>query len=443
VISEGRNNENVASSTSLIQLQQASTLSCNEGASKGNVKGTTTFTTKSLTTPLISIVKEEDCAEEKPSSVFVKEDSTTRNRSYGSSERADHLGSRDEQVSNHPNNRTCLSIENFEEESTYQKLDPSNKEDIKKEDSVNCGNDINILRLQQELERLFSRSQKLAKNSESGDNDDLQTLFMRFRTLEQRRYAWIYLLQQRQQEQLRQKHRLKDGREKKQWDDQIRELFDAEYFHRFQQQHETIIHPNKCDDVDIESPFESILRCVETEEDRGIVLQIVIIIKDFTIRYKVKGLCQHGQPIPPSSRKDTEARAQAETPRRLMLLFARLTQLSTSGSRRTKLVQSAWDAAILLFSFCIRESSRMPSLSSLLPSLLETSGEQVHSLLRQQLIWQQSKATPNAVRINQLQEMRTKSRCVLRDWKLQQEGSKTSLTALQKLMLDLEDLVKS
>jgi len=447
VISEGRDIENVASSTSLVQLQQASTLSCNEGASKGNVKGSTTLTTKSLITPLISIVKEQDCAEEKPSTVFIKEDSTTRNRSY-ESERADRLGSRDEQLSSHPDNRTCLSTENFEDESTYQKsrmvvssvvaTDPSNKKDIKREDSdittKMCGNDNNILRLQQELERFFT------KNSESGDNDDLQTLFMRFRTLEQRRYAWIYLLQQ---EQLRHKHRIKGGREKNHWDDRIRQLFDTEYFYRFQQQHETIVHPNKCDDVDIESPFESILRCVETENDRGIVFQIVVIIKDFTIRYREKGLCQHRKPILLSSRKDTEARSQAETIRRLMLLFARLTQLSTSGVRRTKLVQSAWEAAVLLFSFCIRESSRMPSLSSLLPSLLESSGEQVDSLLGQQLIWQQSKATPNAVRINQLQETRTQARSVLREWKLQQEGSIRSLTVLQKLMLDLENLVKS
>jgi hypothetical protein len=62
--------------------------------------------------------------------------------------------------------------------------------------------------------------------------------------------------------------------------------------------------------------------------------------------------------------------------------------------------------------------------------------------LHHQLIWQQSKTTPNAVKINQLQEVRAKSKNILKYRNPQQERLNASLESLLALAIDLEKLIK-
>jgi hypothetical protein len=453
VVFEESANETVKSQDPLQQPHQKSTVDCNERGSNGNVEGAMTMlTTKSLITPLISIVgEEEEDGEEKSSSIFIKEVSTTRKSNHGRSEQAELLGVSEEERCYSPYKGNSMSTENMKDEISYHKrisptvsTNPSNKENKEEEHSGSTfrnddGDNSNILKFQQELERLFSRPPK--ECGDRHDNDDLQTILMQFRTPEYRRYAWTYLLQQRQQQQLWQKRRIKNVREKNECDGRIRELFDAEYFQHRQQQHEISID-NYDNNDDVESSLESILRCVETEEDRRMSLQAVLIIQEyFSFRYIEQE--RHPQhTIPGSSRNSTVANAQAERIRRLMPLFFQLARLSTSN-RRTRLVQTAWDTAILLFSFCIREFLRVPPSSSLLYTTLSVAfWEQLDLLLHHQLIWQQSKTTPNAVKINQLQEVRAKSKNILKYRNPQQERLNASLESLLALAIDLEKLIK-
>lgn len=432
VVFEESANETVKSQDPLQQLDQDSGVDRNERGSTGNVEGATTiFATKSLITPLISIVgeeEEEEDGEEKSSSIFFKEVSTTRKSNHKRSEKAELLGVPEEELSYYPDKGNSLSTENMKDEKKEELSNLTFRNDD--------GDNSNILKFQQELEHLFSRPLK-----ECDDNDELRTIRMRFRTPEHRRYAWTYILQQRQ------KHKRKSVRETHECDGMIRELFDAEYFHHRQQQHEIIIDDYGNND-DVESPLESILRCMETEEDRRMTLQAVLLIQEyFSFRYKEQE--RHPQhKIPPrSSRNGTVANVQAERIRQLMPLVVQLTRLSSSD-RRTRLVQTVWETAILLVSFCIREFLRVVPISSSLfdnisTTLSVTFWEQLDLLLHHQLIWQQSKTKSNAVKITQLQEVRTKSKNILKYRNTRQEERLgASLESLLELVIDLEKLIK-
>jgi hypothetical protein len=434
VVFEESSNDTTKSPDSPQQLDQDSTVEINKRRRNSNVEGATTmFATKSLITPLISIVGEKEDGEEKSSSIFFKEVSTTRKSNHGRSEIAELMGVPEEERCYSPDEGHSVSMENMKDEK---------KEELSGA-TFNNDNDSNsnILKFQQELERLFSRPLK-----GSDDKDELQTIRMRFKTPEHRRYAWTYVLQQRQQQQVRQKRRIENVRETNECDGRIRELFDAEYFHHRQQQHEITINDYGNND-EAESPLESILRCVETDEERRMSLQAVLLILEyFSFRYKEQE--QHPKHKIPlrSSKNSILANVQAERIRRLMPLVVQLTRLSSSD-RRTRLVQISWETAILLVSFCIREFLRVvPPSSSLFDNssstLSVTFWDQLDLLLHHQLIWQQSKTKSNAVKINHLKEVRTKSIFFLKDRNPQQkERLGVSMESLLELVIDLEKLM--
>lgn len=460
IVFEENAKENVSNSDPLKHFQEESTEDTNERESKGDLEGKATkLTMESLMNPLKSIAGEDEYGEEKSSSIFMKEVTTRRKSNFERSELAGLPGVKQDEGCCQSRKGSSFCTENMKDESSYNNCtlsstvcstNPSNK----KSEEENSGsaftndNDDNgsILRFQQELERLFSRPPKSQYHKECDDcqdDYDLQNILVRFTKPDHRRYAWIYLLQQKQQQD-QQKARMQNGREGNECDSRIREWFfqlvDAQYFH--QQHHNTIIHYYN---YDIESPLESILRCVETEVERRITFEAVLMIQEyFIVRYKKQEQILHHKEIPLSSKGNRVADLQVATIQRLVPLSAQLALLSTCN-RRTMLAQTAWETAILLFSFCIRVSSRMSPFPSSLSSIynsLEIFRKLLYSLLNQQLMWQQAKKKSNGLKINQLQEVKAKLKNMIEVMNAQQESSNSLLKLHLELVPDLEKLIK-
>ena len=457
-------NANECLSSSHILQQEESAIVCSKGGIDCNVEGTTTtkLSSKSLITPLMYMREDNDCVEGNPTSVLIKEVSTTRKLNHEGADRAELLDYREEEHCYYlrASNGSTTATDVMKHESSHHKstfvstigsTDISSKTDEKEHDVVssrrNDGDDNNykhnILGFQQKLERLFSRPMNLSQPKECKGqydyNDDSQAAtLMQFRTLEHRRCCWTYVLQRRQQQPHRHKHGLKRSREKNECDYRIRALFDAEFFFHRQQRNEKINYD--CDDSsDIENPLISILRCLETASDRKMALEAVLIIQEyFVFRYKEQEQCKQHQ-TPQSSGNGIVVNIQAENVQRLIPLFIQLTHLSLDN-RRTLFVHTAWETAILLFCFCIRESSGMQRPSFL--DLPVTFWENFDVLLHQQLIWQKFKTKPNAEKMVRLKEIRIKSKNVLKDRKnTPQETLNSSLLLLDELAINLVKLI--
>mmetsp|Transcript_6077 Transcript_6077/g.14717 ORF Transcript_6077/g.14717 Transcript_6077/m.14717 type:complete len:709 (-) Transcript_6077:78-2204(-) len=419
---------------------------------EGNTESSTTnFVTKSLITPLISIMKEDkDCEEEEASSIFVKEVSTTRKLDHRRGDLDKSQGVTEEEHSFSPLTIYALKTENVISESFHSNSTigstsgstdaspPNYEEENGTASSLGNGDksndNENILGLQQELEHLFLRAPKVPQWKEHSDQheyDYSQALIAQLKTPEHRRYAWMYLLQQRQQEQYRQKYRIQSRSERNDCDLRIRALFNVQFFYHRQKCNEAITN------IDSESPLESILRCVDTELDRSMALQSVLVIQEYFV-FLYKEHDRHQQHDTP---KRVVFNAKEECIQRIEPLFVCLTRLS-SEKRRTWLVQTAWETAILLFCFCIREcwGLRPPSLSPSCASLA-IFGEKLDTLLHQQLIWQESKTKLNAAKIFQLKKIRTKSKNIFEDRKSQQDGLNSSSALLREFVLDLGTLI--
>lgn len=260
---------------------------------------------------------------------------------------------------------------------------------------------------QQEWECLFSNSsskQRLSPKHEgdidtdrdvrdnNADDHCLQTIGMRSWTLERRRCAWIYLLQRRQHQssqQQQQENKKTSSRENKGFVDRLQhwisELLDTEYCNNhLQQQHDD--NTKKYD----KTPLESILQRFETEEERRMTFQAVLVVKEY--------FSQLYQCLEKDDQSSATTQVEMQKSQGIPRLLPLLVQLVRSaGNRRTRLAQTAWTTAILLVALRIRRYSSfvttMSSSSSLSRDLSANccSLEQLQLLLQQQLIWQQSK----------------------------------------------------
>jgi len=301
------------------------------------------------------------------------------------------------------------------------------------------------------MERLFSRHSKLGKHNECpnlqnkterSDRHDTVDL-LQSGTVEYRLCAWQYLLQQRQRRQQQQKHRIKNCSENNDLDAKIQELFsklfDAEYCHCEWQQHATTIpYCDEIDNADSSYPLESILERVNTDQDRKIAFQAVLLIQDyFTLRYQ-------GTKREHNSMNNATNQAKMKICRRLIPLFVRLAV--ASSNRRTLLAQTAWETAILLLAFCIRSTFSASSSSSTSQPFFNLPPNfwgQLDLLLQQQLTWQQSKKKLNAAKINQLQEAKTKVETIVDNDDNHQESFNQPRDLFLECCSDLEKLLQS
>ncbi len=358
-------------------------LDCNENENEGNRKGTSTnFSTKSFISPLISITKKDGYGEEEnSSSILIKEVSTTRIHNQ-KSRKNDKLRDGTEEKSNSPQKHHSVSTI-----SSANMPIKSDKQGVSSLKGDSGGNYKGILEIQLESERLFSGSTK-----GSQVNDSEATIHTQLRTLEHRRYAWIYVLQQRQQQHANRKNcRLKKSMEENVCDYQLQALFDIEFF------------SDNDINADGEISLEPVLLRLETESERRRALEAVLMIQEyFVFRHKEQERDRQHD-VERSSRKTTGANLQAKGVKRVIRLFVRLTDMSLEN-RRTILAQTAWETSILLLCFCIRrESSKKQQLTvGVAPTIL---WENLDSLLQQQLKWQKSKTKQNDGKIVQLQEI--------------------------------------
>ncbi len=446
VISEDGANEAVARPT--IPHPLGRNASTDESGVGFNVTTTTNFETKSLMAPLISIMKEDqDGGDGKASSILVHEVSTTRRLDHRRGDRGTSLNIREKEEHSHsPSTASGASNTNDVKgkihyhktliSSSIESTDLLHKNNNEKQGTISnpkngeYGNDdINILGLQQDLERLFSRASKDPQRNNLHEHDYLQTVATKLKSPELRRYAWTYLLQQKQQEQFREKSRRKNMEEGNGCDFRIQALFDAEFSSQLRISNESITS------IDVEGPLESILKCVETDVDRRMALQAVLIIQEyFLFRYQEQQ--QHKQDATP---KGPEFNVCIESLQQVLPLFVCLAGMSKEV-RRTRLVQTAWETAILLCCFCIRRSLGLqPSSSWTLPRKL---WKELDSLLHQQVTWQESKTKVNAAKVAQLNNVRMKFNNVLEESTAQQVELNSSLGKCQEIVVDLEQLIE-
>jgi hypothetical protein len=233
------------------------------------------------------------------------------------------------------------------------------------------------------------------------------------------------------------------------------ELFDAEYYHH-RRRLKTITNDDD-EDTNINNnnnPLESILRSVETEEDRRLAYQAVLVIQEhYTYRRRYLVSLQNNNRNNDALKKKNNSnnieiinkellfseegsKQQQGMTQQLIPLIIDLV-MNTSDGRRTRMAQIAWETAILLMTFRIRhyccnnpiEENNSGSLSSssssqnnaapsllLLESLLPMSfWEQMQSLIQRQIMWKQSKKKKktNDIKINQLRDLEIKVKDIM------------------------------
>lgn len=387
----------------------------NKNPFEGNREGTSAdFATKSVITPLISIRKDEEgCDEEEDSSpIFLKEVSTTRILKYKEGESAELPDSTEEKTSSQLNHKPIF---------TTSSSDLSIKRDTQGHNMVSSPKDDkdsdckSILEIQLQLESLLSGSTKISQ-----PNDFEAKIQSQLKTLDHRRPAWIYLLQQRQQRQHnRRKQRLKNSMEQYECDYRIRVLFDFEFW------------SDNDGTTDSEIGLESVLVRLETESERRMALEVLLMIQEyFVFRHKEQERDRQSE-VQRSSRKTIAHKMQAKAIERVIQLFIRVANLALEN-RRTMLAQTAWETSILMSCFCIRKGSELPqSEIGVAPTTVWAT---LDSLLQQQLAWQKSKTKQNKGKIDQLQEIRVDSNNVLKGLLYAHPEVPNLVTRLEKLI---------
>ena len=427
VVFEENTDENALRPDSPHQLKKNSTFDSDSNDFRSNscLEGSTAIlSTKSSKT------EEDKYKEHTSSSIFLKEVYTTR---YS------NMGSRREQLIDSEEGLYDRYYQKGATAATVASSDSSNKTNENEEDPVFSFQKIknesfNILKLQQEIERECSSVSKLRHDKKSIDCHEYHGLQKILSAPEHLRYAWIYILQQKHQQMDKQKDGIRKHEEKIEYDSLIRMLLDAEYFYHCNKRGEIRMHDYENND-DADYPLEQIIQCVETEEDRKLVLQAVLIIQHYFItRYKELHHYSQTQ-ISQTSSNSAKANAQAET-NRLIRLFLKVALISR-GSKRTVLLQTAWETAILLICFCIFECIGASSLSSLPVSFWV----ELDLVLHQQLVWQQSKTKLNSVKINHLKDLMTKSKNVSENLSPRPNGLHASSKILKELHSSLENLI--
>ena len=372
VISDGSTNETVLSQPDR-----------NDNGNDENRKGTSTdLSTKSFISPLISIRKNDGYEEEEnSSSILFKEVSTTRMHNQ-EGRKNDKV--QDEAEEKSQSQQTQQAVSTIISADVPIKRDKQGVSSLKDDRSSNGKS---ILEIQVELERLFSGSTKGSQL-----NDSEAAIHTQLRTLEHRRYAWIYVLQQRQQQHTNRKnYRLKKIMEGNVCDYQIQALFNGEFF------------SDNDLDADGEISLEPIFLQVETELERRRALEAMSMIQEYFVFRHKEQQGDRQDDIQRSSTKMAVAYLQAKGVKRVIRLFLRLANLSLE-KRRTILAQTAWETSILLLCFCIRESSRIQQLT--VDAIPTTLLQNLDLLLQQQLAWQKSKTKQNEGKVVQLQEIK-------------------------------------
>ena len=281
----------------------------------------------------------------------------------------------------------------------------------------------NILQFQLELEKVFEKQQRKSSRYTGviGSTDDIHNevddsqilLNIRSWTMEQNQWLWTCMLQRN----LRCSHNV--GTRSDITQKIFSELFDAEYRHR---------RDNKTnnDDSNKLSPLESILRSIETEKDRRLILEGLSVIQNYYAcrRQKFNDLLEKkaiNSKNPNCSIENgnkepallVEERSQAVMTQ-LIPCIADLV-LMTSNGKRTQLAQSAWEIAIQLMAFRI-------SYSLFVISVLPTKfWEQMQILIHRQILWQRSKMTKkkstkvNDIRIHQLSKLQRNAKYMMKN----------------------------
>ena len=470
VVSEENSNDSVTNPDLLQRCQQESAQDRVATETNGNIEGTITVSTpNSSTAPLKFGILEKNDADGESPPILMKAISTTRKPRHDPSHRSDLPVVRDETYSFPWQEERTESTKNTNEEngrgkgieiSVIASTNPSIQNDEDEEEDVlatsrnDYTDDNTMLKFQQEMECLLSRPSKVPPYIGCGDRndlDDFENILVWFKTPGYRRYTWIYLLQQMQHQQFAQKNRTKNEEGKDGRNANIRrlilKLFETEYLRHYHQKDQKIVN---CDDEneDTEHPLESILRCVETEEDRIMTLKAVLIIREyFTVRH-IEEQEQQQEDLECERRvRRSKSLAmpnlQSGRIRRLMLLLVQIAVIP-SGNRRTVLVQTTWETAIVFSILRIRDSSSAAPASSSLSSinLPTTFWEQVGSLVQQQLVWQQSKTKSNNEKITRLQGLKTKINDILEDRHDQHDNFILTSELMTELLDDLKSLIK-
>jgi hypothetical protein len=390
--------------------------------SENKINNTKTKTTtknlinpSSFVSPLISVVgdKNDDGDEGIP---LLKEVSTNRKSKEGRSEGGGivnlilsrKVSSTPETV--HEEELNCASTSTT-----------SNKDGEKEEIKIACnkvnnddkeeGNSdmVNILKFQQELENILTRPKpkqqkqllspsprhtggNITTNKPKSDNDDSNNnnnnndgdshniMNARSWTTERRLWMWTHMLHRRQH---RGGNRSLSTNNTGNGDDEFdltrelfSELFDAEYYH-----HRRGFIPISNDDDEStnnnssnSNPLESILRSVETEEDRRLAYQAVLVIQEhYTYRRRylisLQNSDRNNDILKMMKKKNNYnnieiinkellfseegSKQQQGMIQQLIPLIIDLV-MNTSDGRRTRMAQIAWEAAILLMTFRIR-----------------------------------------------------------------------------------------